>query len=153
MAVIESETIHNTRQAAFAMLESIVEFYDEMREKFTEKPTPTYDNLAGTYEELWCNYRNKVSVSIEQNDHSYAFHVAMGAQEFLDEMAETKGTKKLELMKHYDATHLPLFKDAFLCLMDEYLEEYTQVGRTVNRYDSFEALYAQFMQSHPTAIL
>ncbi len=152
MAVIEAETIHTTRQAAFDMLESIVAFYDEMRKKFTEKPAPTYDNLAGTYEELWCNYRNKVSVSIAQNDQSYAFHVAMGAQEFLDEMAETNGTKKLELMKHYDANHLPSFKDAFFRLMDEYLEEYIQVGRTVNRYNSFEALYAQFMKSDPTAI-
>ena len=113
MAVIEAKTIHNTRNAAFKMLESMVEFYDEMDEKFIKKPVPTYDNLVGTYEELWCNYRNKVIVSTEKNDKSYAFHVAMGAQEFLNEMTETNGTKKIELMKYCNANNLNQFQDSF----------------------------------------
>ena len=147
MAVIEAVTIHDIRNATFEMLKNMVEFYDNMKREFTKKPAPTYENLAGTYEELWCNYRNKVIVSTEHNDPSYAFHVAMGAQEFFDEMTESIGTKKLELMKYFDVNDLSVFKEKFLHIMDEYLTEYRKVGRTVEQYTSFEQLYEHFMQS------
>jgi len=52
----------------------------------------------------------------------------------------------LELMQHFDATDLQLFKKAFLRIMDEYLQEYATVEQTVIRYDSFAELYADFMK-------
>ena len=147
IAVIDAKTIQEMRNASYEMLKSIVELYNRMYENFRKQPVPTYVNLWGTYEELWCNCRNKVIASTESKDKSYAYHVAMGAQAYLDEMAEDKGTKKFDLMQYFDAENLLLFKEAFLCAMDEYLEEYNRVERTVERYDSFEQLYDHYMQS------
>ncbi|HEX3048592.1 MAG TPA: nucleotidyltransferase domain-containing protein [Bacillota bacterium] len=144
MAVIEAKTIQEIRNAAYEMLKSMVELYDKMDENFVKQPVPTYDNLRGTYEELWCNYRNKLIASTGSNDKSYAYHVARGAQEFLDEMAEEKGTKKFDVMQHFDPDNLPLFKERFLRVMEEYLEEYNKVGRKVERYQSFEQLYDKY---------
>ena len=103
--------------------------------------------ISGTYEELWCNCRNKVIVSTESNDKSYVYHVARGAQEYLDEMTEYRGTKKFNLMQYFDPDNLLSFKEAFLRVMEEYLEEYNKVGRKVERYDSFEQLYDNYMQA------
>ena len=147
MAVIDAGTIQEIRNASYEMLKSIVALYDRMYVNFVKQPEPTYDNLRGTYEELWCNYRNKVIASTASNDKSYAYHVARGAQEFLDEMTEHRGTKKFDLMMYFDAANLPSFKEAFLHAMEEYLEEYNKVGRTVERYDSIEQLYDHFMQA------
>ncbi|HEY5584158.1 MAG TPA: nucleotidyltransferase domain-containing protein [Ruminiclostridium sp.] len=146
MAVIDAKTIQEMRKVSYEMLKSIVELYDKMYADIVKHPVPTFDNLWGTYEELWCNYRNKVIASTESNDKSYAYHVAEGAQAFLDEMTEDKGTKKFDLMQYFDSDNLLLFKEAFLRAMDEYLEEYNKVGRTVERYDSFEQLYDHYMQ-------
>lgn len=146
IAVIDAMTVKEIRNASYEIIKSIVELYDKMYDRFVKRPVPTYDNLCGTYEELWCNYRNKVIVSTEANDKSYVYHVARGAQEYLDEMTEYMGTKKFDLMQYFDPDNLLSFKEAFLSVMEEYLEEYNKVGRKVTRYDSFEELYDNYMQ-------
>jgi len=146
MAVIEAKTIEEIRSTSFEMLQSIVRLYEKMYKDFVEQPTPTYDNLQGTFEELWCNYRNKVIASIEANDKSYAYHVAMGVQNYLDEMTKEIGMKKFDIMKYFDANNLEIFREKFMNIMDAYLEEYNKVGRKVERYESFEELYQSYMR-------
>lgn len=146
MSLIDAKTIDELRNAAYLLLKSVVELYEKMSKDLTDKLEPTYDNLRGTYEELWCNYRNKVIIATSLKDKSYAFHVALGAQNFLDEMTETRGTKKFDLIQYFDADNLELFKDEFMRVMDEYLLEYEKVGRKVDEYDTFEELYQVFMK-------
>ena len=146
MAVIESKTIDEIRLSALSLLQSVVQLYDRMYSDFSPKLVPTYDNLEGTYEELWSNYRNKVIRSTTAQDKSYAFLAAMGAQNFLDEMAtEHCGTMKFDLMQYFDADNLDLFKDAFLKAMDKYRTEYDNVGRKVVAFDTFDELYNSYM--------
>ena len=145
MAVVRATTIADARTAAFDMLAMMVVFCDDMTTRFVEKPVPTFENLRGTYEELWCNYRNKAITATQNNDVSYAFHAAKDAQEYLDLMTELNGTPKIELMIHLDADNLGAFREAFLSAMDEYLSEYSRVGREVERFESFEQLYEWYM--------
>lgn len=84
--------------------------------------------------------------STGMKDKSYAFHAAMGAQSFLDEMTQLIGTPKYVLMAYFDADHLDGVKGQFLRVMEDYLEEHHRVGRGVNRYDTFEQLYDQYMK-------
>lgn len=148
MNVINAKTIYEIRKASQELLKSMVGLYDTMYKRCIEQPMPTYENLRGTYEELWCNYRNKVFKSVETGDKSYAYHVAMGAQNYLDEMTETRGTKKIDLMQYFDSDNLTLFKDKFLVAMDEFLEEYKKAGREVEGYDTVEQLYSRYMVIH-----
>lgn len=146
MAVIEAKTVEEMRGTSFELLQSIVKLYDTMYKKFVEQPVPTYDNLYGTYEELWCNCRNKVIASVEAHDKSYAYHVAKSAQNYLDEMTRERGTKKFDVMQYFDANNLEIFRDQFMNIMDEYLEAYYKVGREVEKYETFEDLYQHYMR-------
>jgi len=94
---------------------------------------------------LWSNYRNKVLNSVTNNDASYAFLSASGAQEYLDYMAVENGSKKFDLMQYFDASDLQVLHENFLKVMDEYLDEYDKVGREVKRFTTFEQLYAHYM--------
>ena len=146
MSVIEAKTIDEMKMTSLSLLKSVVQLYDRMRCDFSPKLIPTYDNLKGTYEELWCNCRNKVITSTNAKDKSYAFLAAMGAQNYLDEMAtEHCGTKKFDLMQYFDADNLDIFKDAFLEVMDEYRTEYDKVGRKVLEFNTFDDLYNYYM--------
>lgn len=147
MCVIEAKTIEVIRSASYEMLNCIVLLYNKMYADLVKQPIPTSDNLNGTYEELWCNYRNKVIASAEAFDKSYAYQVASGAQNFLDEMTEMTGIQRFDIMQYFDADNLALFKKEFMRIMDEYLEEYNKVGRKVERYESIDQLYNQYMQS------
>ena len=146
MAVIDAKTINQLRNAAFLLLKATVELFDLMKQDFTTQPIATYDNLRGTYEELWCNYRNKIIVSTTLKDKSYAFHATLGAQNFLDEMSNEYGAKELDIMRYFDSDNLELLKDAFLQVMDEYLLEYKKVERKVLKFDTFEELYDYYMK-------
>lgn len=146
MAVIDARTIDEIRYASFTLLASITGLYAEMYREYVVQPVPDYHNLAGSYEELWCNCRNKIIDSVERGDKSYAYHAAMSAQSFLNEMTACKGTPVIDLLQYFDAEHLEAFKERFLQAMDMYLEEYNKAGRTVARYDTFEQLYEHFMK-------
>lgn len=146
MAVIHAKTIHEIRSASYIILSCVIDLYQRMDKELVIRPVPTYDNLNGTYEELWCNYRNKMLHSIEIQDKFYAYHVANGIQGYLDEMTEMIGTPKFDLMQYFDSDDLQLFKEKTLQVMDEYLEEYNRVGRKAKHYDTFEALYKEYMK-------
>jgi predicted nucleotidyltransferase len=145
MAVIDAKTVDVLQRSSLALLRSIDRLHTEMCEKFLPKPVPTYESLRGTYEELWCNCRNKVIASADANDKNYAFHAALGAQNYLDELAKSVGTPKFDLMQHFHPDDLQALKSKFLRMMDEYRSEYDKVGRTAERFDAFEQLYARFM--------
>jgi len=145
MSAIEANTVDDIRNTSRLLLSSVIRLRDEMYQKLVEQPIPTYDSLWGTYEECWCNYRNKINVSTVAKDKSYAFHAAVGAQTYLDEMTAERGTKKFDLMQHFDADNLDLFRDAFMQAMDEYLLEYDKVGRKVKRFVTFKDLYNSYM--------
>jgi len=147
MSVIEAKTVEEIRNASHLFLAGVIELHEELHQKYVDKPIPTYENLEGTYEEAWCNMRNKVLNSVAEKDKSYAFLAANGAQSYFDEMTfEHCGTKKINLMKYFDPDDLEKFQKAFLQAMDEYLQEYEKVGRSVKRYDTFEELYNDYMK-------
>lgn len=146
MSIIDAKTIDEIRNKSFDLLKSITNLYERMDLDFVKHTTPTYDNLKGTYEELWCNCRNKIITSVDMNDKSYAFHAAFGAQRFLDAMSEMIGTKKFDVMQYFDVYNLDMLKEEFLRIMDEYLEEYNKVGRKVVRYETFEELCEDYLQ-------
>ncbi|MCP1427118.1 hypothetical protein J3D43_005634 [Paenibacillus xylanexedens] len=85
--------------------------------------------------------------SVTANDASYVFLSAFGAHEYLDEMALEKGTQKYDLMQYFDASNLPVMKEKLLEVMNDYLEEYDKVGRKVERFTTFEELYAHYMNN------
>lgn len=60
-------------------------------------------------------------------------------------MAVEIGTKKIDLMQHFDANDLTVMQEKFLEVMGEYAEEYGKVGREVKRFTTFEQLYAHYM--------
>ncbi|WP_150267427.1 nucleotidyltransferase domain-containing protein [Paenibacillus tepidiphilus] len=145
MDIVNAQSADAIRSAALVLLKGAVTLYTQMDTELVEHPIPTYDNLKGTYEELWSNVRNKVINSTRIKDKSYAFLTAVSGQEFLDEMQLYKGTPRFDVMQHFAADDLDTFRDRFMEIMERYLEEYKKVGREAVRYDSFEELYEAYM--------
>ena len=148
MAVINAKTVDEIRISSSKLTQSILQIYDTMMRDLVETPTPTYENLRGTYEECWCNYRNKLINAAAIEDSLYAFNAAINAQVYFDEMTETRGTKKFNLLKYFDPDNLDVFKDVFFEAMEEYRAEYDKVGRKVQKFDTFEELYNHYMRGN-----
>lgn len=145
MAVINANTIDEARTAAGNLLSALISLYESMHAKYTEQTKPTYEDTRGIYEELWCNCRNKILNSVAMGDRAYAYHAALGAQAYLDVMVHIAGMKKYNLMASFDANNLSKLQEAFLRIVDEYAAVYAQVGRKIERFDTFEAVYDAYM--------
>lgn len=146
-ALIAAQTAPALRDAALRLLKGVEALRRDMDARFGAHLSPTFENLAGTYEELWCNCRNKVLNAARENDPAYLFHAALGAQNYLDEMRDAVcGTPKFDLMARFDAENPAAFRDAFLSVVDAYAAQYTKAGRGIERYETFEDLYQSYMK-------
>jgi len=145
LSIIDAVSVEEIKETTTELLKNTIKLFGFATEKFFSKPKATYDNLKGTYEELWSNYMNKVIDSIDSGNKSYAYNVAMDAQNFLNEMSMEFGTQNIDIARDFNSSDLHRFKDAFLKATDNYLNEYKKVGRTVERFDSFEDLYDKYM--------
>ena len=145
MTVVEAKNEDDIKNASEKLLRAVIRLRDELKKKYVAPPVPDYNNLRGTYEEAYCNCKNKILNSIETGDKSYIFLAAAGGQGYFNEMADVVGTKRFDLMKHYDADNPEKYRDAFLLAMEEFSEEYNKAGRRILRYDDFETLYGDYM--------
>lgn len=144
-ALVAAKGMSELRDAALSLLACVDGYCAEIDASVSPSPHPTRESLRGTYEELWCNCRNKILNATQSGDTSYAFLAGIGAQDFLDEMSRDKGTTRIKLMQAFEADDLEAFASAFLAAMDKYLEEYKKVSLEVERYESLDELYASFM--------
>lgn len=143
--VIKAKTPEEISHATGRILKNTLKLYDELCSRFLEKTVPSFENLAGSYEEFWSNYYNKIVHSVAQGDISAAFHAALGAQGYINEMPEVCGLPKIELIKDFDPENLSALKAAMDHVVKVYEEEYKKHGRKIERYDTFEELYSDFM--------
>lgn len=145
MQVVMARNPVEIREATGLLLKGLTSLLEDMLLSHTVRPVPSPELLRGTYEELWSNYRHKLLNSVKDGDPAAALLAATGAQQFLDEMSRSRGTKTIDIMQYYQAEELAFFQQRFLEAMDEYLAEYHQLQIEVERYESFEQLYATFM--------
>lgn len=148
LSTIKAKTVEDMKESAFKILQAVSALYEQMAEKFSPKQEPTYENTAGIYEELWCNYRGKVKKAVADNDPFYAYQAARGIQGFVDEMTEELGFKKYDIMQYFDTNNLQALEEALFKVMDDYLAVYHKLGRKVEQYETFESLYMSYMSSN-----
>ncbi len=144
-ALIQAQTIPDIQEAAKAILKATLALHESMLQELVPRPQPTSDHLKGTYEELFCNYHNKIIQSTQKQDVSYAFLTMIGAQAYLDEMTQEVGTPAFDLLQAFDPEDLTKGEAAFLQAEEKYKAEYDKVGLTVNTFDTLEELYRHFM--------
>jgi hypothetical protein len=145
-AIIDARTVEEIQVNTRQLLAATLDLKSTLQEKYLEKPIPTSENLKGWYEESWCNHRNKLINSISLKDKSYAFQAALGAQNYFDEMTKIHGTRKYNLMAHFDSDDLNKVLNAYFQAVDDLEQEYQRVGLKIEKFDNFETLYENFMK-------
>ena len=100
----------------------------------------TADNIRGTYEEIYSNWKNKMHHAVDLNSNYLSFRTMASCQEFYDEMAEIFGIPRIELLVRYSPTDLVGNEVAFNEAMEEWKSLYTIVGLEVEYYDSLDEL-------------
>ena len=125
--------------------ELLSEYGIEIEEEYVEdkddtKLELTADNLKGTYEEIYSNWKNKMHHAVDINSNYLSFRTMAACQEFYDEMAELFDIPRIELLIKYSPTDLVGNEVAFNEAMEEWKKLYTHDGLEVEYYDNLEEL-------------
>lgn len=134
MDVICADTVEKIREKLKVLL-ALAGKYLQMPKK---KDLPTAKNLRGTYEEMYSNWKNKMSEATDRDDVYSSFLNLLSLQCMLHEIAEGIAVKDFELMDQFDPHCLENNADVFNQALNNYLAEYEKVGICPKRYGNVE---------------
>jgi predicted nucleotidyltransferase len=144
-SVMFAETVPATKETTAKLIKTVKELFDEITVETLEKPIPTKDNLRGTYEEVWSNWKNKIQYAAEHRDVLLAFSAGVSCQNFYDMMHRERGTVSINLMKHFNAKDLVSFAAAFEEAMELYKNEYDKLQLQELTYNSIDAFRKDYL--------
>ena len=112
----------------------------EEKTEATERKELMTNNLFGTYEEIYSNWKNKMIHAVSINSRYLSFVTMNSCQEFYDEMASMFNIPKIELMTYYNPDDLNSNVRYFNNCMEQWLNLYKKIGIEVNYYSKLEDL-------------
>lgn len=109
-----------------------------------QKKPVTADTLAGTYEEMYSNWHNKMHAAAESRNRHLAFMSLVSCHAMLSEIGSETDIDGYEVMGVYDPLDLYKTARAYDDMMNEYLKEYQKAGIQAKHYDDIDAFVRDY---------
>lgn len=132
--IIKADTVEKIREK----LKKLLILTKEYLQTPIKKELPSAANLRGTYEEMYSNWKNKMSEAADRDDVYSSFMNLLSLQYMVHEIAEAIAVDDFEIMDKFDPKNLQKNADIFNEVLSGYLAEYEKVGIRPKRYGSVE---------------
>ena len=132
LAVIQAETVEKIR-AELTEVFVLTNGYLQVPKK---KERPSAQNLRGTYEEMYSNWKNKMAEAAGRNDMYSSFMNLLSLQWMFYEIAECIAVDGFEIMDKFNPKNLEENVDVFNQALNKYLAEYEKVGIRPRHFES-----------------
>lgn len=133
--IIKADNLDRIKEYATELIAGIQKLMNEKKSTILkEKELPKVDNLRGSYEEFFSNWRNKMYYAAETKNLHLAFMSMNSFQNTLDEISDEISIPKYNVLSGFNPEDLYETAKAFDNILNKYLEEYEKVGLKVNRY-------------------
>lgn len=132
LAVIQADTVEKIR----AELTEVFVLTDEYLQVPKKKEHPSAENLRGTYEEMYSNWKNKMAEAAGRDDVYSSFMNLLSLQWMFHEIAECIEVGDFEIMDKFNPKNLEENVDVFDQALNKYLAEYKKVGICPKHFES-----------------
>lgn len=142
--LIKSENIEEMKELSTILMKSVKEFSKEMKVRVTLKEEIKENDIRGSYEEVYSNWRNKMYHAVENNDTYLSLMTAASCQSFYDDMYNEYNIEKIDIMKRLSNNDLKEATSSFDEAMEEYKKNYDRINIKIVKYknlDDFEEWY------------
>jgi len=144
--IILSEREDDLKASVFKFLQGVKKTFDEVEKEVTpQRPAPSADNITGSYEEFFSNWRNKLLLAAKENDPYLSFMSLSCAAGMFEEIAEEVDISAYDVMRHYDPENLQKSAEGYICETDAYLREYEKAGIEAVQYGSLEDFLEDYL--------
>ena len=136
------------RNAAAALMKEAASVFREVGEAFAApKTAPDPDDLAGTWEEMYSNWRGKMHLAAETGDRHLAFE-SLGAFGWMlnEEIGGEYRIGNYDVMAAYDPDDLRKTEANFDALLDRYREECRKTGVRLREYENVDAFVRAYLR-------
>ena len=124
LAVIQAETVEKIRER----LTEVFILTDGYLQVPKKKELPSAENLQGTYEEMYSNWKNKMTEAAGRDDVYSSFMNLLSLQWMFDEITESIAVDGFEIMDKFSPKNLEENVEVFNNALSNYLAEYEKVG-------------------------
>lgn len=145
--LVATNSLDTIKQHASSLLKSVKTFYRQIERSLVNKPAITADNLRGSYEEIFSNWKNKMRLATATNDRYLALMTAASCQNFYHHMHNSYAIPAIDLMADFDSEDLAACEQAFDRAMAEYRKLYDATGLTVTHYNTIEEFERNYLAS------
>jgi len=132
LAVIQAETVEQIRER----LTEVFLLTDGYLQVPKKKELPSAENLRGTYEEMYSNWKNKMTEAAGRDDVYSSFMNLLSLQWMFYEITESIAVDGFEIMDKFNPKNLEENVDVFDQALNKYLAEYGKVGICPRHFES-----------------
>ena len=130
-AVIKGETSQDICNALGMWMRTVS---DVLKTTATPQMLPCRDNLSGTYEEMFSNWRNKMWEAANRGDQFSSFANLASLAFMLEDIANGVAIRKTDVMRDYSPRDLYRNAQSFDDVLEKYLAEYARAGIEPRRF-------------------
>ena len=142
MKIVQAKNYIELGIALGTLFKSVMRF----TERRTRKAAPTKESLAGTYEEMFSNWRNKMPEAAERGDAFASFMNLASLQYMLEDIGAENAIPKFSVLEEFDANDLSKNAKIFDDALEDYRQEYVKLGMDVVRYASAEEFMKGYLE-------
>ena len=146
--VVKAATVHDLKKSLTALMKELTIFFENIQKSVQPKKKPvSMEALRGSYEEMFSNWRGKMTLAAETGDRHLAFMSLVSLQMMLDGIRSELDIDFYDAVSAYDPDDLGKTAEEFDKVLQEYLREYQKVGLNMNRFMNIEKLVSFYLQS------
>lgn len=145
-AVASADSPDELKHRLTVLMRETLRVFDEVEARFAEPKQPaSADNLGGTYEEMYSNWRNKLHLAAETGDRHLALMSLVSMQAMLDDIAAETQIGEYDALDAYDPSNLRATANAADGLLASYLAEYERVDVPMKHYADVDEFVADYL--------
>ena len=103
------------------------------------------ENLKGTYEEMFSNWRNKMYLAAATQDYHLSYLTLDSLQAMIDDIAGGVAITRENVMTSYNPQDLYATAKHFDAVLERYLQEYEKAGLDVAKYADVDAFLKSYL--------
>ena len=111
-----------------------------------EKDSPAKDNIGGTYEEMFSNWKNKMGEAAEHDDVFSSFMNLASFQYMLDEISGQVDIRHFDVMENFNPDNLLENAETLDDTLEKYLQEYKKIGLEVKCYKNADEFVKSYLK-------
>jgi hypothetical protein len=144
--LIIAENVEETKEVSTRLMKAVKEFIKQMKDKVTMKKEISEADIKGTYEEIYSNWKNKMSHAANRDDAYLSLMTASSCQQFYDYMYSKYNIERIDLMKNITPCNLTLSAEAFDNAMEEYKKNYERLSLDIKYYEDLDEFERKYLE-------